>query len=115
MKTRIKSIEPHLKQIGSPYKWCQYLCGLYYDNKFDRHSLISSSQSVSKKDDQNKSSDDMKDDVEMAADNNNETNSSDQTNEKNDSKLFEQIMNKLKFRFRSRIILQETLNSLSNF
>jgi hypothetical protein len=104
-----------LKQLGSPYKWCQYLCGLYYDNKFDRHTLISSSQStISKKDEQNKSSDEMKDDVEMT-DNNNENDSSDQTNDRNDSKLFEQIMNKLKFRFKSRVILQETLNSLSNF
>ena len=31
----------------------------------------------------------------------------------NDTKLFEKIINKLKLRFKARVMLQETLNSLS--
>ncbi len=36
----IISIEPHLKHIGHPYRWAQILCGLFYENKFERQALI---------------------------------------------------------------------------
>ena len=37
----LQSIEPYTKLVGMPYKWCQYLCGLFYDNKEAREALIS--------------------------------------------------------------------------
>ena len=36
----IVSIEGYLKQIGHPYRWAQMLCGLFYENKFDRQAII---------------------------------------------------------------------------
>lgn len=36
----IISIEAHLKHVGHPYRWAQILCGLFYENKFDRQALI---------------------------------------------------------------------------
>ena len=36
----IKSLEPYLKQIGIPYKWCQLICGLNYENRTDKNSVL---------------------------------------------------------------------------
>lgn len=37
--TGVKSIEPFMKHIGIPYKWCQVLCGLYYGNKSEARAI----------------------------------------------------------------------------
>ena len=87
---------------------------MYYENKFDRHSAIFSSSAGksthSKKElkDSNELSHKDVDETEMESES-----TQNRDSEKNDSKLFEQIIVKLKSRFKSRIILQETINSLS--
>ena len=118
------------------YRWCQILCGLFYENKFDRHNLIYSTQSTSagrrnvqeelsenKRDNQSEqkmitnvdsTSSVEKSEKEMETDEKNEELDIDlKESSNNDTKLFEKIINKLKLRFKARVMLQETLNSLS--
>lgn len=135
----VKSIEPYLKQIGKPYRWCQMLCGLYYENKSDRESLIyksiiksESSPKLAENDSEsdrmmiNDSNEEkMKEEQSLAnkSSENMEINGNEEgedgeelTNnesELNESKIFEHIITRLKSRFKARIFLQESINSLS--
>lgn len=129
---RIKSIEPYLKSIGIPYKWCQILCGLYYENKSDRHALISSSltgniNEASTSHQNDSKSSDLDESMTLCDEGSSETDNRkgaskeiDQDEDEsldsgylNETKIFEQIINRLKSRFKARITLQETINSLS--
>ncbi len=61
-----------------------------------------------------------KDNNEMDAENNNTNNEigdelDSLDNKQNDTKIFEQIIHRLKYRFRARVALQEIINSLSRF
>ena len=117
------------------YRWCQILCGLFFENKFDRHNFMHSTQSTFAErtkhqeeinDKRTKQSDEKmvtnddsttgleKSDKEMDIDEKNEEVESDlKESSSNDTKLFEKIINQLKSRFKARVMLQETLNSLS--
>lgn len=99
--------------------WCQTICGLFYENKSEsKHDseiriaqdFDETSQDAEEK--MSKSNDKMDQDG-------NESDSSDETTpettNKNDARLLEQVISKLKSRFKARIILQETLITLSNY
>lgn len=134
---RIKSIEPYTKLVGAPYRWCQILCGLFYENKQDRQELIypasqglehvpidqsdmnnglskqpiDASESSMKKQTNGK---------EQAGQPDNEIDEEDELmnpleNQQHlsETKLFERIINRLKSRFKARICLQEIINQLS--
>lgn len=117
-----------------PYRWAQILCGLFYENKFDRQSLIYASAPASSNvnvmmEEENGSkatidestkpmdtSNGKKDkDSEAQDEEENEQNELADVNRQNDTKMFELIINRLKSRFKARITLQEAINSLSIF
>jgi hypothetical protein len=129
----IKSLEAFAKEIGTPYRWCQILCGLFYETRQDRlHMIYPSYQKGGQKND-----DDTVEMEEEANENDNEDNndkeremseqakkekeheSSDQNvlnqqhSRLSETKLFERILNRLKSRFKARITLQEAINQLS--
>jgi THO complex subunit 5 len=149
----IKSFEPYLNTYGTPYRWSQMLCGLFFENKFDRHTLVSNQKQKDESnlddtqdnvsiisnigdnnddnddDDTKKSSPNKKsknnDDIEMKDDNDDkEANESDNEgddsidgladNSMNEVKIFEEIIKRLKNRFKVRVRLQRTLQMLGN-
>jgi len=102
--------------------WCQTICGLFYENK----SSDSSNKSLSY--DNETATNDEKMEVSKSlpdkqlVDNEQESSDIESTEEvnlnlnnknKNESKLLEQVVNRLKSRSKARIVLQETINSLS--
>lgn len=129
----VKSIEPYTKTIGYPYKWCQILCGLYYINESD----IKHKERLTKDDSKEKinefnngSGDGMSDeaiggikleDMEEEEIDEIDNNSGDiftyaaTSSNKNEAKILQKVLHNLKSRFKSRVILQETINSLSKF
>lgn len=96
----VKSIESYTKTIGYPYKWCQILCGLYYINESDvKHKEV-----ISKVDEMDEDEiDEIDGDIFTYA----ATNSN-----KNEAKILPKVLHNLKSRFKSRLTLQETINSL---
>ena len=127
----MRSIEAHIKTIGSPYRWCQMLCGLFYETKSDRKMMIvndrikeSSNEpethlekSIAMNDEDINRTDSSTVEMEDEDAQSSESNEIDDLAEvdQNETKLFEQIINRLKTRFKARLVLQETINSLSNF
>jgi len=115
------------------YRWCQILCGLFYENKFERLHFIYSTQSTTascrkhqEELNDNKINEEKmitneestsvleKSEKEMETDEKNENIDAELKESSNsDTKLFEKIISKLKSRFKARVMLQETLNSLS--
>jgi hypothetical protein len=95
---RVKSIESYTKTIGYPYKWCQILCGLYYINESD----IKHKEVISKVDEMDE--DEIDGDIFSYA----TTNSN-----RNEAKILHKVLHNLKSRFKARLTLQETINSLS--
>lgn len=107
--------------------WCQTICGLLYENKSERKlnselritndlNETESNEEAQAEDKMNtsgKSNDKMEQDGDES-----ETDSGDdatsEASKKNDARLLEQVFSRLKSRFKARITLQETLNTLSN-
>jgi len=112
----ITGLEDHIKEIGWPYYWCQVLCGLYYQADEEQKGVKESNrideayeacgESPTKK---------LKDTaVEPNYEDDDEFLSSlcGTTVVRNETKIYQKIFSKLKARFKSRVILQETINSL---
>lgn len=131
--TGIKSIESYMKTIGVPYKWCQILCGLYYGNKTGKNSANSAASNSSEVNDyemkgenkvNGKSSNQTDEEMEVSDvdeededdDNEIDLEESDLLDLKNqnESKLIVQILNRLKSRFKARVVLQKTIDSTKN-
>ena len=139
----VKSIEPYMKNIGIPYRWCQIMCGMFYENRFNQQSYLYMAEEDETKQ-QTKSSHDKEahldslveleddaDKIEIDNDNleQNEANhvngidceinttncaiDLNDLNNQNESKLIIQILNRLKSRFKARIDLHQIINSLS--
>lgn len=102
-----------MKNIGLPYKWCQILCGLFFDNKLDRQGMIATSMVNTKP---HLNEEESLDDNMIVDDEKSERTEDENTmpsNYLNDTKIFEQIINRLKSRFKAKITLQEAITSLS--
>jgi hypothetical protein len=127
-KISITSIESFLTNIGYPYKWCHALCGIHYNNNNSESEARALDEKLSV--DSVVTDDANEDDNAMLTDEIQPTKGidkdSDVTSEegylfgskqnsivKNESKLMEAILSKLILRFRTRVYLQETINSLS--
>ncbi len=110
--------------------WCQTVCGLFYENKTLNSNksprTVSCDETTTtttndEKMEVSKLQTDKQLDNEMNEENNaSDSESSEEVNlnlnkKHNESKLLEQIVNRLKYRFKARIILQETINSLSKY
>ena len=118
-----------MKHIGVPYRWAQVLCGLYYGNRSEGKVASSGNASIDeelghKVNGKNGSqmdeemievdTEDDKDDFEES-DDGGEFGDLEviQLKTRNESKFIVQILNRLKSRFKARVILQKTLNSTS--
>jgi len=129
--TGVKSIESYMKSIGIPYKWCQILCGLYYGNKSGKtNSTLSNSindfqmKEQSKVDGSEKingkASNQMEEEMEVSdeeiEDENTDFEDLDLIDLKNqnESKLIVQVLNRLKSRFKARVVLQKAIDSTKN-
>jgi hypothetical protein len=119
----INSLEAHLKLIGHPYRWAQIMCGLFYENKFDRQAFIYPPEEKSlngklvdeSNDNNDNDMEDMSDVIESKKETDEEEDSAqNELDHQNDSKIFENILNRLKTRFKALITLQGAIHSLKN-
>ena len=119
----IKSFESYMKPIGIPYKWCQILCGMYYGSKSESksnqtteiHDYITEKKLNGKgSNEKDQNSDKIEIDQSDESDVDDDEDDNDSTKNQNESKLIVQIMNRLKSRFKARVILQKTLSSTKN-
>lgn len=129
----IKSIDQYMGSIGIPYRWCQILCGLYYGTKNESKLNQEGQYDFQDKFQMNKEKVNGKAEkveecemIEVDNDLSDVDNEEEDLNKNmddldlidlknhNESKFIIQILNRLKSRFKSRIILQRTINSKKN-
>jgi len=106
--------------MGRPYMWCQTICGLLYENKTAKNRVNTPQDEKLDLDSDSPKSSDEKIDEQEESNETNENESESIAGEanlgvKNEAKFLEQIISRLKSRFKARYILQDTINSLSNF